>query len=460
MDRSSELPSPRSTFHYGAIFILMFVLMGAGGIGLVFVRVKPVPCVAGAVLIARSVPGVLVEEHSFGDLDTYAQYVNTQAAILTSKPLLRRVADELAGRNLALFQNSGSAGSAEAHPQDVGALLEQAVDNGSIQAVRIPNTELVEVSMCSNDLEGAKQVVNSLMQHFQMLSGMKAVERSNTSARWLADQRERLAQKILQEREQIRSLSEAYESNADHVRSALEQRLNDSLMDAWVALEQQQFTLEQDIEFLSEEETPTDVADSMAYVEQGLRDDPQLEAFAHQLATLQVELLEAQVDDPSEAEVIRRKVALLVEKQESRRQALKSELEAEFEAMANKRRSNQLEVARAQLERVNARQKALREKLSAQDATNRDTTPAASDIDNLRRRLQVDEEFLGKIDRRIGEIEIERYEPPRVAPAYPARLAGATDRRGPLAGIAVLVAALISAILTVFYGAITSRKAT
>lgn len=147
--------------------------------------------------------------------------------------------------------------------------------------------------------------------------------------------------------------------------SALEQRLNDSLMDAWVALEQQQFTLEQDIEFLSEEETPTDVADSMAYVEQGLRDDPQLEAFAHQLATLQVELLEAQVDDPNEAEVIRRKVALLVEKQESRRQALKSELEAEFEAMANKRRSNQLEVARAQLERVNARQKALREKLSA-----------------------------------------------------------------------------------------------
>jgi uncharacterized protein involved in exopolysaccharide biosynthesis len=115
----------------------------------------PVFNVQGAVRIAPVVESILENEVRGGSGSGYADFVNTQVTILTSGPVLQRIADDLSGRDLRIFsgQPQTPIGKLQAiflprtSRPDPAAVLKNAVAGGVISAGQIPHTELMAVTM-------------------------------------------------------------------------------------------------------------------------------------------------------------------------------------------------------------------------------------------------------------------------------------------------------------------------
>jgi hypothetical protein len=87
--------------------------------------------------------------------------MRTQAAMLTSAPVLWDVADDLAGRGLTFSSSPSKSASREP-----GRFLRQAIAKGIIKAAPVPDTELLEVTMVSENEEEARTIVNSFLQNY------------------------------------------------------------------------------------------------------------------------------------------------------------------------------------------------------------------------------------------------------------------------------------------------------
>ena len=85
------------------IVVLVTIVICGLGLPAVWFLVEPVYVVQGAVHVAPTVPGILSDEPQRGGMGAYGEFVNTQATMLVSSPMLQRIADDLVGRNLSIL---------------------------------------------------------------------------------------------------------------------------------------------------------------------------------------------------------------------------------------------------------------------------------------------------------------------------------------------------------------------
>ena len=169
MDHSSlGQKAPKSSARFVVTIVLVCaLLLGTGGIAFVWLTIQPKHVVSGAVRIAPAVSGPLDAEPKPFDRDAYAAFMRTQAAMLTANTsLLELVGDDLAGRKLTFFSSAQTPVPTEPGLRGPAGILRQAVAHGVIKAAAVPDTELLEMTMVSENQEEAKTIVDSFLRNY------------------------------------------------------------------------------------------------------------------------------------------------------------------------------------------------------------------------------------------------------------------------------------------------------
>ncbi len=424
----------RSILRRWYIVAAVTMVVCAVGVPAVWFLNRPVYTVRGAVRVAPVVESILTGESAgAGGGLGYRDFVNTQVTILTSGPILQRIADDLAARNLKIF--SGEPVSpvakllARLRPQtskpDPAVVLKKAVASGVIAAGQVPQTELVAVSMKSTDTSEAIQIVNAFLTHYQNKYGSDSLEAENARMRALMDEQRRLLDRIAAQNENIHNLAEEYGTTVLDTRHEMELQVQNNLMAQWIALESRRLALESNIAVLEEEATDVNMpADQLvAARKEYVNLDPEFQQLSQSVVQMRQELLVArQTYKPNNPELRRQEelLASFEKASEAKRQSLEEEFNADLDERLNAIAQQKLKNARLELQQLLAHQERLSGELKAQDSRTQKVGRTNLNIQDLQFRLSIDREFYDEVTRQIKVMEMERQGRPRITPAYSA----------------------------------------
>jgi len=418
---------------------------------LVWLLVEPEYTVQGAVRVAPAVESILTgESQGSSGRDGYGNFLNTQAKILTSGPILQRIADDLKDRNLAIFsgkpqtlfaQLKAKLRPAPTGPVDPAVVLKSAVNGERITAGHIARTELMAVTMKSRNASDAKQIVDAFLQHYQAMYGSDSLEKENESLRVLEAQRDELKAKMERRQAQIRGMAEEYGTVALDGREEMELRRQSMLLTELTKLEAQRIELEANVDLLEETETASLSPDQvMAARKEYVNSDPMISELSAGIVQMERDLLVAKQSlNAGNPALIQREQLLETFKQtlEEKRKQLEKEFDDGLEERLKIAAEQRLANAQAQIQGVAKHEELLRDVFNKQDIQTRQVGQTNLGIQDVQLDLALDKELYDTISRRIKVMEMERQQRPRITPAYRADVISTDDRRVKLAAAVV-----------------------
>jgi len=203
-ERLTALLRPGRRFHKrpspaGAALVILTTLVAVPTT--VVLTAPPVYLVSGTIRVAPGESGLWDAEPKPFDRDAYAVFMRTQAALLSGDAsLLSNVADDLEPRGLAFLS------PVPGEHRDTAGILRRAIADGVIRIARVPDTELLEVTMVNEDREEAKAIVNSLLQSYVAQYGVTRTSLEAQSLMQLERQQAELRERIQRGRAQLRAL--------------------------------------------------------------------------------------------------------------------------------------------------------------------------------------------------------------------------------------------------------------
>lgn len=430
------------------IVLAVTIVVGAVGVPAVWFLVRPVYTVRGAVRVAPVVESILTGEGAGGGGGSlgYRDFVNTQVAILTSGPVLQRIADDLAGRNLKMFsgepQDPIARLQARVAPRtntpDPAAVLKNAVAGGVISAGQVPQTELVAVTMKSANAGEAIQIVNAFLTHYQNKYGSDSLEAENTRMRALTDQQTQLLKRITIQNDDIRKLAEEYGTTVLDTRHDMELQTQNTLLAQWIALEGRRIALETNVAMLTEAATDINMpADQIVAVrKEYVNSDPEFQQLSQSIVEMKRNLLIAKQSLRPNNPTLKQQEELLASFEEAlddKKRRLEEEFNQDLEGRLNSVAQQRLRTARLELQGLIAHQEKLRGELKDQDDKTQKVGRTNLDIQDMQFRLSIDREFYDQVTRQIKMMEMERQGRPRITPAYSAYVSETENPRPKLA---------------------------
>ena len=199
------------------IVMLVFFVMCAIGMPAIWFLIEPLYSVTGAIWIAPLLEDPITGEADAGAI-SYRSFKNTQVPIITSSRIVQNVADVLKDKNLIFFKNEATGPIAKlkqtlkkskAKPEPA-SMLKQAIANGVIKAISERDTELIKITMQSQDAEEAKTIVDAFIDAYKadIISSSNEDEWRTISV--LEDKAKMLASSLKKQREKIDALGEKY----------------------------------------------------------------------------------------------------------------------------------------------------------------------------------------------------------------------------------------------------------
>jgi len=447
-DRPNILKSVAKRWY---IVFLATVLLSLLGLPLVWFLVEPEYTVQGAVRVAPVVESILTgETRGGGGGDGFSNFLNTQAKILTSGPILQRIADDLKDRNLAIFSGQPRTFLDELKakliprptgPVDPVVVLKNATAGQAISAGQISHTELMAVTMKGRNAEEAKQIVDAFLHHYEAMYGSNSLEQENAKLRVLEGRRDELMGKIERQRTQIRALAEEYGTTALDGRQDMELRRQTMLLTELTNLEARRIGLEANVGLLKEREEVSLTPDQLVAVrKEYVNSDPMITELSASIVQMERDILVAKQNLKADNPVLIQREQLL-ETFRNTLEAKRQELEKEFDEGLDERleiaAQQRLAGAQAQIQQVTAHENRLREVFDAQDITTQQVGKTNLGIQDVQFRLKLDMELYDTISRRIKVMEMERQRRPRITSAYKADVIATDDRRVKLAAAVV-----------------------
>ncbi|MDI6449697.1 polysaccharide biosynthesis tyrosine autokinase [Anaerobaca lacustris] len=436
------------------IVLAVAVVIGAAGLPAVWFLVEPLHTVRGAVRVAPVIESVLTGEGEGRGGAGYRDLVNTQVTVLTSGPVLQRIADDLASRNLRLFSGEPQTPLAKLRARfapktarpDPAVVLKRAVASGAISAGHIPQTELVAVTMKAVDAAEAIQVVNAFLTHYQNKYGADSIEAENARLRVLTAKQAQLLASITTQREEIRRLADEFGTTVLDTRHDMEVQTQNTLRAQWIALETRRIRLETSIAVLAEAATDVNMPPEqiVAARKEYVNSDPEFQQLSQAVVQMKRELLVARQNYRPENPALTKQEELLIrfeQATEDRRKVLEEEFDAGLQERLNMVAQQRLKNVQLELQELIAYQEKLRAELKDQDTRTQKVGQTNLDIQSLQFRLSLDQELYDQVTRQIRLMEMEGQGRPRITPSYSAYVVQTEDRRPKLAG-AVLFAGL------------------
>ncbi|MHC4641236.1 MAG: GumC domain-containing protein [Planctomycetota bacterium] len=425
--------------------------------------------VEGAIRVAPVSEIVLRSAGDRGGVTEYQSFMNTQAELVTSTRVVQRVADDLAGENLAFFEDYGAGLLAQSRRKaEEGAVmdgpaevLKEAIRKGVIEASAVDNTELIKVTMRSTNPEEARQIVDSFISSYMAVEVAADAMRDDQKLSVLENESKILSMKLKNSREKIRQLLQEYGTATLSERQEVMLKRVTALQGELTRIEASRIKFEGEVQSLEkgrDESLVRGAQEVQGEREDYINSDALVGALARRIADIEVDFVVAAAAESAENPAVKQKAKVL-DALKSRLQKLKEEVGKAFDEMATKREAEalaqNLAKAKVELEQIRAHKKLLRDMLASEDRKAIEFGRKELDIRELQDQLALDKEIYDRVCRRIKDLEMERKRPERVSVAYYAEVMSVQSLGGIRfkSVIAVLLGALIcSTVLAVIAG--------
>jgi capsular exopolysaccharide synthesis family protein len=429
------------------------LLICAAVLPAIWFLVEPVYVVQGAVQIRAVVPDVLTGEPESGEVTNYGQFVNTEAIRLRNNPaLLLKIVEDLAGRNLKFLRGEPSNRLetllAKVIPGNRGLspdqILRKAITDEKIIVRPFPNSELLAVTMRSTDTAEAAVIVNSFLRNYAAQYGVTRTSTGVEEMARLERHEKELRANVLAGRERISNMAEEWgTTDLDPLRQ-MELNRQASLLSELSRLESQRIRFDVDISVLEREpnipiSTEQILATRTAYV----NSDPMVTELSTSIVQMERSLIAAQQTRTAANPAVTQSEAMLAAfkaRLEERRRTLEEEFDANLQVRLEEAVNQRLAQARIQRAQIDAYIDEIRRALVEQEVKAQRVGVIDLGIRDEEYRVQLDQQTLEQVTRRLQLLEMRNDLDPRVQVAIPADVAEKQDQRPKYAGMTVFAA--------------------
>ncbi|MCJ7728282.1 MAG: polysaccharide biosynthesis tyrosine autokinase [Sedimentisphaerales bacterium] len=447
------------------IAVLVFLIMCAIGVPVIWLLIEPRYDVTSAIRVAPILSNILTGEADKGEISNYQSFMNTQARMIVSPQVVQRVADDLAGKHLTFFEDQVNGIGAKLRRKmenskvkpDPANILKQAIYDGVITSESARNSELVEVTMTSNNPEEAKKIVDAFIQAYMLVEVSSSLQGQDQKLTVLENERKVLSEKLESQRAAIRQLGQEYGSVALTGRYDMMLGRVSSLLAEQTKVEAQRINLEARIQMLEQGKVQGLPEEFLSKRNERINSDPTIQELIRNLVRLEQDLIASKQLMTPENPLLKQKEEFL-DAFKKRLDEKRQEVSKNFDSMAaeevNVVVKNELLNARSQLEQTVAYKNRLREMLAKEDTQTVELGRKQLAIEEMKEQLSSMKELYDTFGRRIQDLEMERKRPARVSVAYSADIANIRDKR-----VKYTLALVFAALACGMFGAIVRDKA-
>ncbi len=423
------------------IVLLTFFLICAIGIPTIWLLTKPLYNVTGAIRVAPIIPNILTGKSESGEMSNYQTFMFTQAEMVTSNPIVQRVADNLADKNLAFFENATTdiptklnqtLKNTKINPEPAN-ILKQAISTGIISVAPARNTELMKITIKSTNIKEAKQIVDAFINAYMAIEVSQSSEDQDRKLTLLENERKVLTEKLQSRHQAIYQLAEEYGTRDLDRRQEMRLERVTTLLSELTKTEAQRINLEAQIQFLERtKEQSIAPEDLLKMRNEFSNSDPIILELTRNIVELERDLIVAEQTMTPENPALKQKQELLDAFQlrlEEKRQESAKKFDDMVSEQINKAGKQNLLDIQTKLEQTKVYENRLKEVLANEDTQTIELGRKQLNIQDLQFQLKLDEEMYDAVRRRIQELEMERKRPARVSVAYNADVASISDKR-------------------------------
>jgi capsular exopolysaccharide synthesis family protein len=425
------------------IVVLATVLLCAVGIPAIWYVVKPKYVVAGAIRVAPILENLITGERDQGDISNYQMFMYTQAEMITSNPVLQRVADDLMDKNLAFFESKPN-GIVEKIKQkvlkeeppatpDPLRKLKAAISAGTIVVAPEQRTELMKVTMNSSDPGEAKEIVDTFIEAYMAVEVSDSVQGRDRKLNVLENERTVLAGEITNRRDNIRRLAQQYGTTDLTSRQDMRVQLVATLLSELTAIETRRINLEAQIKFLENaKEEPMSPEALIKMRNEFIKSNPTVTSLNDRVLNLEEDVIMAQQTMKPEHPDYKQQEQLLTAfkaRLKEKREDAAKEFDEMVADITTQTHVDKLRNARAELQQVRVHEEQLRARLDEEDEQTKELGRLQLDIQDEQFQLTLAQETYERVCHRIQELEMERKRPARIKIAYKADVADTHDKR-------------------------------
>ena len=424
------------------IVLLIFLIVCGIGLPAIWLQVKPVYSVTGAIRVAPILADILTNEQDRGEISNYESFMNTQAEKITSNAVVQRVADDLVDKNLSFFKDEPTGLIAKWKKLLLGKktktepamkLKQAIVDSGTIIVAANRRNELIKINMESTNIEDAKQIVDSFIRAYMDIEVVSSDEGENRKLAILENRRDFLYERIENDRQTIYQLGQEYGSVALQGRQDMMQQRVVSLLNTLTGVEAERMKLEARVQLLERTREQAIPAGELLKMRRDyINEDPAVVAFTQKITQLEQELIVArQTLSPMNPELSRKTELLRILKEhlENRKQEASNAFDALVVKETAEAGNKQLVTVRSELDQTREYEKRLQEILSQQDTQTIGVGRKQLTIQELQDRLDSAKEAYNIVLKRIQDLELQRKRPTRISAHYNADISSINDKR-------------------------------
>jgi capsular exopolysaccharide synthesis family protein len=423
------------------VVLLVSFSICAVGLPAIWFFNEPTYVVSGAIHVAPILPNILTGEADNGEISNYQMFMNTQARIITSMPVIEKAADYLVDKKLAFFESRENGFWAKARERfdktktapDPVTVLKRAMSSGVIKVTPGSRSELIEVTMNTRNPQEAKEIVNAIMREYELWEESKSDTGHSQKLGLLDEERKVLLQKIEDHHTKIRHLAQEYGTTTLTGRQDMMLQRVTALLSELTKLEARKISLETQRQLLEQAPeqsiTPEDLLEMR---NKHVNSDPTVQELTRTIVQLDQDLIVAEQTLAPQNPALQQKRDLLnafKSRLEDRRQEASQSFDDLVSQTTSRANKEKLAAVVAELEQLEAYDKRLRDVLAKEDTQTIELGRKQLDIQDRQFQLELDKEMYDTVSRRIRELEMERKRPARISAAYRAELADVLDNR-------------------------------
>ncbi len=452
------------------IVLLIFFVMCAVGVPVIWLSIKPVYVVAGAIRVDPVVEKIETGETGRGKISNYGNFMNTEAVLMVSDRVVQRVADSLTDKSLPIFQNKApdfltklkrKLKNDKTKPEPA-IILKQAISNNTIRASSDRRTEFIIISMNSPNTSEAKKIVDAFIDAYMAVEVTRSNKEEGELISVLEDEYDRLDKELRNKRQEIYVLAHEFGSKSSTTFDKHQEIKLESvgmLLNKVTEWEARRIQLETQVDVLkyrlespdaNTQQQTTEQEKLAIEVEQAIdpnapsrRDyintDPTLKTFITNLALLEQELIFARQRLTSTNPELKQK-ADVIEKMKEHIEQRKTEVGEIYDDFMTKKiakqedeklinAKNQLDFVQSELEMAIVLEKRFKDMFDQEEVETIDVGRRQLGIEELQDELSFKKERYDKIGRRIEEAEMQRKLRERISVAYYAHIGPVQDKR-------------------------------
>ncbi len=405
-----------------------FIVVCGIGVPAIWFRMEQKYDTTGAIRISPIMSRILFDDSdSERPMPGYTNFMNTEAKRIAGNTVLNRVADELSGRKLMLFEGS----------VDPVLTLRQVVNAGGIEIATQRHSELITIRMVSKFPAEAEQVVDAFIRSYMNVVEAEEGRSDDNTLSILDEQNRTLNTKIDTQTEEINILLEEFGTEELDSRQLIllqtVARLQEDLIGVTIrriALEAQVNMYEKDVS------EPLPEINRLEQQNAYVNADPMMQTLVANIRQYEAQIITDKQTMTDKNPELRNRIAILEsfkERMEEQRKELTKDFDDRYKQEVEARRNYAKVQIKAQLAQTIEHENKIREELKRYDTETIGMGRKQLNIDDKRAELERTRELYNNVCSRIGEIEMEQKRPARISIAEMASSLPAQGKRRKMA---------------------------